>query len=417
VDFKTAINKIMNDVKDGSTEPFIVYRDQSGGWHCDHTKNQFGNTFDWVEDVKDPFAIIYTGKDFSNGSFPSVYDTMLFDRLRAEYYDEQSSDAYSENLNALTCLFYDRAGEFSSEITDYLTTLERPLAALAEMCPLDITSDIQGDWGYDVELASDAINFIEKAVKDRLHTHVDKPAPEKQGHDGYTELNKISVNDSDVILAENPNAEYRYMVIENRYTSYYNESGNNNIYTGHTNDYIEAIREFTEKVLHNVNCVQSRRDMRKSMDGIDYVELKNDDCLPGSGDAIFTGKLIIVKASELKPEYRTADSQLVLCTHGNGARPNAKGTSVFCKELFSGESVCYGRHQIAGIADPDKLPHWAKAKFAEHEAKQPQQKEKTADKKPSLMDRLDDAKVEAAAHNAEQKGAPKSRNRGAVEVE
>ncbi|MCL2853588.1 MAG: hypothetical protein FWE20_11280 [Defluviitaleaceae bacterium] len=41
MDFNAAINSKMQDVIDGSTEPFIVYRDSSGGWHCDHTQNQY----------------------------------------------------------------------------------------------------------------------------------------------------------------------------------------------------------------------------------------------------------------------------------------------------------------------------------------------------------------------------------------
>jgi hypothetical protein len=36
---------------------------------------------------------------------------------------------------------------------------------------------------------------------------------------------------------------------------------------------------------------------------------------------------------------------------------------VFCKELLTGDSVVFGRHQILGIADPAKLPNWAKLKL------------------------------------------------------
>ena len=66
-----AKDKIMHDVKSGSQEPFIIYRDNTGGWHCDHTQNQFGEAFEWVKRAKmrDPFASEYTGKEFSNGSF------------------------------------------------------------------------------------------------------------------------------------------------------------------------------------------------------------------------------------------------------------------------------------------------------------------------------------------------------------
>ena len=182
-------------------------------------------------------------------------------------------------------------------------------------------------------------------------------------------LNSISINSSDVIISENPDAKYRYMVVENRFTSYYNEIGDNNIFTGHTNDYLEALAAFTGKVQYNIDCVQSMRNLSQSMGSVEYAQLGRADCLPENQNDDFTGKLIIVKAGKLKPEYRTAEHQLVLCSHGSGARANAKGTSVFGSELYSGESVCFDRHQIAGIADPAKLPEWAMKKIILHEAR------------------------------------------------
>lgn len=93
------------------------------------------------------------------------------------------------------------------------------------------------------------------------------------------------------------------------------------------------------------------------------VELTAAECLPSSKDTNYTGKLLIVDPKELLPEFRSSTSQLVQCTHGNGARPNAKGTSVFGREIFSGASVVYGRHQILGVADNEKLPKWAQNKL------------------------------------------------------
>jgi hypothetical protein len=237
----------------------------------------------------------------------------------------------------------------------------------------------------------------------------------------YEELINVSINDSDIILSESHDAKYRYRLVENRYTTYYNKLGENNVYTGYTNDYLEALSEFTNNLQHQINCVQSRRDMHKHTDGVEYVELKSADCLPDSHNDDFTGKLIIVKASELKPEYRSSENQLVLCSHGNGARPGALGTSVFAKELLSGESVCFGRHQIEGVADPEKLPKWAAEiiagkepryqMFAEKPARPPNEK-----LPPSLLDELDDAKAEAAARNTASKNSAQTKKRDGLEV-
>jgi ribosomal protein L12E/L44/L45/RPP1/RPP2 len=85
--------------------------------------------------------------------------------------------------------------------------------------------------------------------------------------------------------------------------------------------------------------------------------------LPGSKDADFTNQLIIVDSAALLPEYRSSENQIASCTHGNGAIAGSIGTSVFCKELLTGNNVTFGRHQILGIVDPTKLPNWAKRKL------------------------------------------------------
>ena len=227
---------------------------------------------------------------------------------------------------------------------------------------------------------------------------------------GYKELNKICINDSEMIISENtnPEAQYRYMVIENRYTTYYNKSGNNNIYTGHTNDYLKAIDIFTEKVRNNIDCVTSRREVNQSLYGIEPITLTTESCISDSINVIYTGRLLIVKAEELKPEYRNAENQLMVCSHGNGARPNAIGTSVFGTELLSGENVCYGRHQIAGIADPKKMPDWAVEKMAVIESQRELQKKAQTAPKPSLHDKLETAK-ETARKAGDKGDKPKKR--------
>jgi len=321
MDFNSAIQSKMQDIKDGSTEPFLLYRDSSGDWHCDYTQNQFGETFDWVEDAKaqDPLAMFYTGKDLSNGSFPSVYDSMLYDRIKAEYYIARSSGRDSDEIHAMTCFFQDNVGEFSHNFTDYLTTLEKPLAALIEMSPFSLATENK-EWMYNEELAHESIEFMENEVNDRLHNWADK-----------------------VIL--------------------------------------------TEK-----------------------------HCIADTHYADFTGKLLVVKADALMPEYRDAESQIVRCTHGNGAHPNAKGRSIFCKELASDKTVVYYRAEIEGIADYKTLPAWAKRKLAEQTAEKQAQKTKSPEKTPSLLDEINDAKAEAEARNAALKNKSQEKKRDNVEI-
>jgi hypothetical protein len=202
---------------------------------------------------------------------------------------------------------------------DYLTTLERPLAALKEMIPYSLET-YNEDWGYNLSKTRDAVERVEYAVYSRAH------------------------------------------------------------------------------------------DKRTK------IALTSDHCIDNTKDTDFTGELLVVKAGALMPEYRDSESQLVKCTHGNGARPDAKGRSIFCKELTSDKTVVYYRHEIEGVADAEKLPQWAKRKLAEQRAEQPAKKPKTAAKKPSLLGRLDDAKAETAAYNAGLNATPKVQRRAGMEV-
>ena len=370
MNFSSVIESIIKDVNNGSTEPFIIYRDNDGEWHCDYTKNHLGESFGWVKAVKeqDHLALEYKGKDFSNGSFPSVYNAVLCDRIRAEYHIARASGKDTDDIHALICFFNDNVGGLSHEVTDYLAATNRPLAALEKMCPFNMTTNYE-DWFYNESLAQDAVDYIENAVYDKLH-------------------------------------------------------------------------------------------------GSGEITLTSEHCFENSRGEDFTGKLLIVKADTLRPEYRDSTSQIVMCTHGNGARPNAKGMSIFCEELASGNMAVYYRSEIEGVANMEKLPQWAKQKLEEQKAvkgnypaadmkyqcvnheqpgehdiggfsdksaakhnanecktkgksirsRQSTQKTKTKGKKPSLLDKLSKAKAEALALNAGRKNKRKTKNAGDMEV-
>jgi hypothetical protein len=147
------------------------------------------------------------------------------------------------------------------------------------------------------------------------------------------------------------------------------------------------------------------------------VVLTAEHCINNSREQDLKGHVLIVKADVLSPEYRNAESQIVLCTHGNGAKLNVKGRSIFCKELVGDTSVVYYRNEIEGIADLSKLPQWAKDKLALREAQKVKSAPKKGARPPSLLGSLEDAKAQAAAHNAGLKNAPKTKRRGDMEVE
>jgi hypothetical protein len=153
-------------VSDGDkSAPFIITRDSAykdshptdasvggdPGWQvCYPYPAENADKFFGSQKETDPCAVMYTGADFANGSFPTVYDTVLRDRLRAELFANRTSGAYFSHTDervatALFHFFEERISEFSHKLTDYLTTVDNPLAVLAETCPYDMTPGYDGE--------------------------------------------------------------------------------------------------------------------------------------------------------------------------------------------------------------------------------------------------------------------------------
>ena len=428
--FNEVINKIMPEANGSTDEPIIIYRDKDGEWHGefvyrdisgdwqgDLTLNEHGEISTWVKDIekRDPFAITVTGKDFAQGSAPYVYDKVLIARLRAEYdynYDAKAgiiTGAAHEEAKALINFFEDNIGAFSHKATNYLTTLERPLAALGEMCPFSLTTENEG-WDYDEENANEAIERIENEVNDRLGSYPDEFVPEKRIINGYQEKHSIRIAGHDVIFAENQITNDPYMVCYRRqsnvlFAEYYNICK--------TDDYVEAINLFADGIKSFAQIVENERA------DFEYPAqtLTAADCIPGSLDENLEGKLILIKRETFSPEYQRSEYQLKVCTGGFGASPNSRGNAVFCKSLYSGKESRYERYDVAGVIDPAKLPEWAKKKIALMETSdEPKSKsaQKTQPLKPSLSSRIEKGKQKARkADNGKDKLVkPKNHNKG-----
>ena len=277
--------KIMPEVEIGSNEPIMIYRDIHGGWHGDHTQNQYGEEFDWVEDVQDPFAVTITGYDLAKGSFPYVYDRILNERLRAEYEHADFGDADPAELNALINLFEENMGEFSSEVTDYLTTLDRPLAAACEMTSVSLKSS-DPDFDYDSEKIGEFVDAIEDEVANRLENRQKQDRSDNSekdiffnddgteivlNPDEYTVLQSQQIHKHLITLSENLQAEHRYMVCE----YWENPRGvKEHMESGVTNDYLEALEMYTKSVHYLVSCSVSERNNSKRMEAFKKTTVK-----------------------------------------------------------------------------------------------------------------------------------------------
>ncbi len=79
----------------------------------------------------------------------------------------------------------------------------------------------------------------------------------------------------------------------------------------------------------------------------------------------YTGKVVVIRPSVLKDEYKTPDDQLFYASGGNGCRPHALGTKVYGQFLKDGEQTHHLRSEIIGAIKLELLPEWAQQKYAE----------------------------------------------------
>jgi hypothetical protein len=272
-------------------------------------------------------------------------------------------------------------------------------------------------------LAADAIESIEQALADKARqfqreraerqelrsaeyirldmTNIDKSNSYESTHT----ISYIELFGHEIEMGEDTDLELPYYVETNG-------RGEKN-FGIRTDDFAEALKAYGEQLIIAANEILHDREEKSTSHGVGHIKLTAAHCLPDRKNADFTGKLIIVDSKYLLPEYRSSEHQLVVCTHGSGAMPNAKGISVFCKELFSGDTVVYGRHDILGVADEGNLPCWAKAKRAiQNENKVETMPTQALQSKhvPSLLDEINDAKTEAVARNAATNAKAQTKN-------
>lgn len=180
---------------------------------------------------------------------------------------------------------------------------------------------------------------------------------EKRMIQNYEVKTAIHIGGKEVILAEDLTSSEPYMICDCRWDTPFGVEIYNHATAG--NDYLEAMTEFLERVSAEVQRIQTERAER----GITGEPLTAADCIPGSNRANYEGQLVVIRPESMVASARTADSQLLLATGGNGCSPGARGSAVFCTNLFTGKSTRWERTDVAGIIAPEKIPAWAYPKL------------------------------------------------------
>jgi len=174
----------------------------------------------------------------------------------------------------------------------------------------------------------------------------------------YEVLHSISVGTVEIVLGSDLNAVpgERYMcgVCSGRgFLVQYSE-------VMVSDDYAELLQIFGQRIEEKAEALMQELTKLKN-EGIDDRPISREGFLPISYQDDLNGKVILLRAEVLKPEFQRATRQYQLCTGGFGASPNSRGSACYCTNLYSGEKNRYERTDVLGIALEEQLPDWAKA--------------------------------------------------------
>ncbi len=195
---------------------------------------------------------------------------------------------------------------------------------------------------------------------------------------GYEVKTAIQLGRREFILAENTTSTVApFMMCECTWNNPLGVDVFENAYV--SDNYLELVVELVSRLSTQVKALESER----AEHGLPLQVLTWRDCQTSWTDKDLEGQLVVIKPENLLPEYRSAENQLQIVTGGNGCRANARGQAVFCENLLTGDKKRYERYDVAGIADMNKLPEWAKQKLKEHEK---------PEKKPSLLAQVEENK-------------------------
>ena len=139
--FSELISEIMPLVRDGDTStPFIISRDSAYGDWLFYYPYPAENADSFLESQRehDPYAVMYNGADFSDGSFAFIHDKILCARLRTEYDVVPFGTVHGGEFRALINAVEDSIGSFSQKTIDYILEFDNPLRALYDLNPIPL---------------------------------------------------------------------------------------------------------------------------------------------------------------------------------------------------------------------------------------------------------------------------------------
>lgn len=196
---------------------------------------------------------------------------------------------------------------------------------------------------------------------------------EKRMAENYEVMQGIRIGDKEVVFGVDEKAELPY------FCAFYEENGMFESYQKGMvgDDYIEMVELFADRVKEQCEKVRGEQEAVT----VPRVKITTDMCKPMCQCGDIVGKVMAVKPEALRPEYRSAEHQLIYVRGGNGARQKAMGSSCYCTVLYSGENERWERYDLAGEVKNECLPQWAKEQAAEIAKHQGEENNKRKEKR------------------------------------
>ena len=132
-------------------------------------------------------------------------------------------------------------------------------------------------------------------------------------------------------------------------------------------DYAEIVAIYSTRITIEATKVRDENEVKIA--GYDSTLIGLDGCDKTTWEDDICNKIIVIKPTSLKREFRTPLHQLKVVTGGFGASAKSRSQSIFCKDLFTGKDTRYDRTDVLGTIEKDNLPMWAKTFIKENEKK------------------------------------------------
>lgn len=136
--------------------------------------------------------------------------------------------------------------------------------------------------------------------------------------DTYEVIHAIHVGDREILFAvDDGKTDCPYMVCDCNWDNplgieqFFDPAG--------SDDYLEMMTEFTDRVKAQLEAVKAERDKITVPLSPPFT---TEHCTPNDYGEGIENKVVVIRAECLRPEYRTADKQLVLATGGFGTHAN-----------------------------------------------------------------------------------------------